>query len=137
MTNRRNVVVGVDGSGDGKVALRWAEDYAGATGADITLVTAWHWPTSYGVPMAWEGWDPAVDAQQVVEKAAAELSLPTERVHLRVECGAAGDVLVRCSRGASVLVVGTRGHGALAGTLLGSVSAYAVHHADCSVVVVR
>jgi nucleotide-binding universal stress UspA family protein len=137
MTNRKNVVVGVDGSGDGNVALRWAEDYAAATGADLTLVTAWHWPTSYGVPMAWAGWDPAVDAQQVVEKAAAGLTLPPQRVHLRIECGAPGDVLVTCSRDASLLVVGTRGHGAVAGTLLGSVSAYAVHHADCAVVVVR
>jgi nucleotide-binding universal stress UspA family protein len=137
MTNTKMVVVGVDGSDDGNAAIRWAEDYAVATGADLTLVTAWHWPTSYGVPMAWEGWDPAVDAQQVVEKAAAELSLPPERVHLKVECGAAADVLVRCSRGAAALVVGTRGHGALAGTLIGSVSSYAVHHAECPVVVVR
>jgi len=137
MTNTKMVVVGVDGSDDGNAAIRWAEDYAAATGADLTLVTAWHWPTSYGVPMAWEGWDPAVDAQQVVEKAAAELTLPSERVHLKVECGAAADVLVRCSRGAAALVVGTRGHGALAGTLLGSVSSYAVHHAECPVVVVR
>jgi nucleotide-binding universal stress UspA family protein len=137
MTNTKNVVVGVDGSADGAAAVRWAEEYAAMTGADLTLVTAWHWPTSYGVPMAWEGWDPAVDAEQVVEKAAAGLSLPSERVHVRVECGSAGDVLVRCSAGASALVVGTRGHGTLTGTLLGSVSGYCVHHADCAVVVVR
>jgi nucleotide-binding universal stress UspA family protein len=87
--------------------------------------------------MAWEGWDPAVDAEQVVEKAAAQLSLPSERVHVKVECGSAGDVLVRSSAGATVLVVGTRGHGTLTGTLLGSVSGHCVHHAHCPVVVVR
>ena len=117
--------------------MRWAEDYAAMTGADLTLVTAWHWPTSYGVPMAWEGWDPAVDAEQVVEKAVAQLSLPRERVHVKVECGSAGDVLVHAAAGAALLVVGTRGHGTLTGTLLGSVSGYCVHHADCPVVVVR
>ena len=137
MTNIKNVVVGVDGSADSQAAVRWAEHYAAATGADLTLVTAWHWPTSYGVPMAWQGWDPAVDAEQVVEKAAAEVSLPTERVHVQVECGAAGDVLVRASREAALLVVGTRGHGTLASAALGSVSSYCMHHANCPVVVVR
>jgi nucleotide-binding universal stress UspA family protein len=137
MTNSKNVVVGVDGSADGDVALRWAEEFATATGADIVLVTVWHWPTSYGVPMAWEGFDPAADAQKVAEKAAAQLGLPQDRVHVRVESGAAGDVLVRYSTDATALVVGTRGHGALTGSLLGSVSSYCVHHAKCPVVVVR
>ena len=137
MTNRKNVVVGVDGSPDGMAALRWAEDYASATDAELTLVTAWHWPTSYGVPMAWEGWDPAVDAQKVVDKAATEITLSEDRVHAHIECGAAGEILVRASKDAGLLVVGTRGHGTLAGTLLGSVSGYCVHHAECPVVVVH
>jgi len=137
MTNKLNVVVGVDGSPDSQVAVRWAEQYASLTGADLTLVTAWHWPTSYGVPMAWEGWDPAVDAEQVAGKAAAELSLPPDRVHQVVQCGAAGDVLVHASTDSLLLVVGTRGHGTLAATALGSVSNYCVHHAQCPVVVVR
>jgi nucleotide-binding universal stress UspA family protein len=137
MTNNKNVVVGVDGSADSLVAVRWAEQYAVLTDADLTLVTAWHWPTSYGVPMAWEGWDPAVDAEQVAGKAAADLSLPPDRVHQHVECGAAGDVLVRSSRDASVLVVGTRGHGTLTAAAIGSVSSYCVHHGHCPVVVVR
>ena len=131
------VVVGVDGSPDSDVAVRWAAQYATLTGADLTLVTAWHWPTSYGVPMAWEGWDPAVDAEQVVGKAAANLTLPAERVHQQVQCGAAGDILVRASADALALVVGTRGHGPLAAAALGSVSSYCVHHATCPVVVVR
>ena len=137
MTNKLNVVVGVDGSPDSEVAVHWAERYAELAGADLTLVTAWHWPTSYGVPMAWEGWDPAVDAEQVVGKAAADLSLPQDRVHQLVQCGAAGDVLVRASVDALALVVGTRGHGTLAAAALGSVSSYCVHHANCPVVVVR
>ena len=139
MTNSEleKVVVGVDGSPDSKMALTWAETYAKRIGADVTLVTAWQWPTSYGVPLAWDQYDPSVDAQNVLEKAMAELSLPRERVHPRVVQGPAAEVLARASREADLLVVGTRGHGSLAGAILGSVSSHCVHHAHCAVVVVR
>jgi nucleotide-binding universal stress UspA family protein len=132
-----DVVVGVDGSADGASALQWAQEYALAAGVDLVLVTAWHWPTSYGVPIGWEGWDPQVDAEKVVDKARVQLTLPDTRVRTLVECGAAGEVLVRASKDAALLVVGTRGHGGLAGSLVGSVSSYCVHHAHCPVVVVR
>ena len=69
--------------------------------------------------------------------AMAELSLPRERVHPRVVQGPAAEVLARASRDADLLVVGTRGHGSLAGAILGSVSSHCVHHAHCAVVVVR
>jgi nucleotide-binding universal stress UspA family protein len=46
-------------------------------------------------------------------------------------------ILLRAAEGADLLVVGSRGHGAFAGMLLGSVSQHCVHHASCPVVVVR
>lgn len=131
------VVVGVDGSTDSDAAVRWAQDYARATDARVQLVISWHWPTSYGVPMAWDGYDPAEDARNVVEKAAATLQLPADKVHTSVQQGAAGEVLVNESKNAGLLVVGSRGHGTLTGALLGSVSAYCAHHSRCPVVIVR
>lgn len=136
-SDRPTVVVGVDGSDSSAAAVRWAEDYAQTTEASLRLVIAWHWPTSYGIPVSWEGFDPAGDARAVVDKAAAMLSLPAERVQTSVEQGAAGDVLVKASETADLLVVGCRGHGTLSGALLGSVSTHCAHHSRCSVVIVR
>ena len=59
------------------------------------------------------------------------------KVTLTVTEGHPGMVLSTASRGAELLVVGSRGHGAFAGMLLGSVSEYCAAHAACPVVVVR
>lgn len=132
------IVVGVDGSPCSRKAVRWAEDYARAADASITLVTAWHWPMSYGVPVAYEGFDPEEDARKVVEAAAADLSIPRNRISTVVAQGQPGDVLVAAGKkDGDMLVVGSRGHGVLAGALLGSTSSYCVHHATFPVVVVR
>lgn len=131
------VVVGIDGSDCSRAALRWADEYAKLADVNVTLVTAWHWPTSYGIPVAYEGFDPEEDARKVVEAGAADMSIPRDRIKTVVEQGSAGDVLVAAAKPGDVLVVGSRGHGSLAGALVGSTSAYCVHHATCPVVVVR
>ena len=137
MTGRLEVVVGVDGSACSQLALHWAEDYAARTGGSLTLVTAWHWPMSYGAPLTYTGFDPEEDARKVVEAAAADVRLPRSRLRTVIAQGQPGNVLVDSGDGAAALVVGTRGHGGLAGALLGSTSSYCVHHARCPVVVVR
>lgn len=136
-TQRENVIVGIDGSECSLKALAWADRYAQATGADLTLVTAWHWTTSYGVPLAYDGYDPSEDARKTVEAAAADVQVAADRVHTVVEQGPAGNILVDASKHAGLLVVGTRGHGSLVGAMLGSTSTFCIHHARCPVVVTR
>ena len=49
----------------------------------------------------------------------------------------AAATLVGGSHSTQLVVVGSRGHGAVAGSLLGSVGLQLLHHADCPVLVVR
>ena len=60
------------------------------------------------------------------------MKLSTELVR-----GHAGNALVGASQDADLLVVGSRGHSAVAEMLLGSVSHHCVQHAACPVVVVH
>jgi nucleotide-binding universal stress UspA family protein len=51
--------------------------------------------------------------------------------------GFAGAVLVEAAKGASMLVVGSRGHSGLTDLLIGSVSEHCVHHATSPTLVVH
>jgi nucleotide-binding universal stress UspA family protein len=135
------VVVGVDGSEASKDALRWAIRYARATGATVRAVTAWHYPTSYGwaATPAISEMDLESDARAALKETIDQVVVASEPVTLQTEVveGPAALMLLRAASGADLLVVGSRGHGAFAGMLLGSVGQHCVHHATCPVVVVR
>lgn len=140
MAPSERIVVGLDGSPSSAAAAAWAGTQAERSGASLDMVTVWQWPTSYGWPMPIpDDYDPAADAEKVLGQAADELRRqhPGVAIATRVEEGHPAEVLLAVSRGADLLVVGSRGHGAFAGMLLGSVSEHCVAHADCPVVVVR
>ena len=141
-TTRGRIVVGVDGSSHSVDALRWALRQALASDAAIEVVTSWCWPSyAYGyAPL------PDIDlATPMGEAAKAAVALALAGVegagavplatHL-VE-GDPATVLLDHAKGADVLVVASRGHGTLAGLLLGSVGLHCVSHATCPVLVVR
>lgn len=134
------VVVGVDGSEASKDALRWAVRQASLVGAEVHALFAWHVPNTFyggGVPSVLER-DLARDSQAELEQAITEAvgAHPDGLVATAVE-GHAAPTLVEASKTAQLLVVGSRGRGAFAGMLLGSISDYCVSHAACPVVVVR
>jgi nucleotide-binding universal stress UspA family protein len=135
------VVVGVDGSEASKDALRWAVRYARMAGTTVEVVTAWYFPASYG----W-GPTPAISEVDLEGDARAALKQTLEEVvategpvtvQTQVVQGPPALALLRVAADADLLVVGSRGHGAFAGMLLGSVSEHCVHHATCPVVVVH
>ena len=62
---------------------------------------------------------------------------PGLRIDARVVSGHPAPILVEASKGADLLVVGSRGHGEFVGMLLGSVSEYCATNALCPVLIHR
>jgi nucleotide-binding universal stress UspA family protein len=138
------VVAGVDGSPESIAALRWASQYAAATGATVRVVRAWHYPSAVGPAPV--GLAPEAVTSEVEQHIREELSESVAQVYpdqaaarleIRVSYGHPAEVLIGESKAADLLVVGHRGHGAFTGMLVGSVSIHCVTHASCPVVVVR
>lgn len=135
------IVVGVDSSEGSIAALRWAVEEAALRGAVVEAVSAFHVPYTGAAPLMPVLLDPEEfeeTSRAVLEKAVEQVddsALP-EPVRPMVVEGPASTALVEAGQGASLLVVGARGHGRLAGMLLGSVSRQVTEHATVPVVVV-
>ncbi len=131
------IVVGVDGSPASIDALRWAARQAALTGASLEAITSWVMPSTTGMEFGAVECDRADNANSTLASALQEAFDGTVPVSRRVTPGRAQDVLVGAAVRADLLVVGSRGHGALVGLLTGSVSEHVIAHAPCPVVVVR
>ena len=134
----RTIVVGVDGSPDADHALNWAIDEAKQHSMRLLLVHGVEIGAAaaspYGSGLVLEQLEEV--GREVLDKALAFVRAKGVQAEGRMEIGSSAHALVQASRGADLLVVGSRGHGGFAGLLLGSVSTACVHHAHCPVVVV-
>jgi nucleotide-binding universal stress UspA family protein len=133
------IVVGMDGSSQSRQALRWGAHLAGTLGAQLTVVTTWEFPLTYGYGAPLPDRNPESDMAQVQEEAIAGVfgDQPPPDLRRVLQPGNAAQALIEASRGALMLVVGSRGHGGFAGLLLGSVSAVVAEHASCPVLIVH
>jgi len=134
------IVIGVDGSEPSRRAMQWGIDHARRLDRPVIALHAWHLPASstsfyrpYPAPR-----DLADQAEHFVH---SELDhVDTSDLATTIECrsmsGSAADALIEASAMASVVVVGSRGRGALSRAVLGSVSDRVSHHASAPVVVV-
>src|SRR3954447_25067796 len=138
------IVVGVDGSDEARAAVGWALEEARLRGASLRCVHVWGLP-SLGMGI---GYEPLLDAtfletlrhnaETVIDRTIAEVGgadgIDVERVAAE---GMPAQVLFDAAKGATLLVVGSRGRGGFKGLLLGSVSQQCAQHATCPVVIVR
>ncbi len=129
------IVVGVDGSASSIRALLRGIRIANALETNLEIATTW----KFGTEFATSNWSPESDAQEIVAAAAATAfdgDVP-EWVTLTTYEGPAATALIDASKGAEMLVIGSRGHSGLAGVLLGSVSMACAERASCPVLVMH
>jgi len=136
--DERRIVVGVDGSACATRAVEFAARQAAQNDVPLLVVSAYQeMPAAAGFLA--EGALIHESAEAVVADAIcqAEELEPSVVVTGQTMLDAPGPALARLSKGATALVVGTRGHSEIAGIFLGSVSQYVLHHAPCNTIVVR
>jgi len=139
----RLVAVGVDGSVQSEQAFTWAADLAKLTSSSLTIVAVIPVhranPAQASSPLV-----ASVEDRRAMNELLSRLSkiargLGVEVVDTLVLEGSAVDRLldVADERAPDLLVLGARGISATRRLLLGSVSDGVLHHASCSVLVVR
>ncbi|MFF7558126.1 universal stress protein [Streptomyces olivaceus] len=134
----RPITAGVDGSEESVAALAWAAREAVRRRAPLHVVHSWHHETQEaagaGGRDAQERWvrDAVAGAVRTVTERHPELTVTTE-----VREGDAVAALLAAAADAETLVLGSRGHGAVVGFLLGSVGQQVIAGAGGPVVLVR
>lgn len=144
------IIVGIDGSRHSQRALEWAVHEAAVRQLPLRVLSVYRTAIAYwggaATVLAYPGDQSLADslakqaltvAREATEKALADAGdAHPDSVTVEAVGGLAAEELVSASKGADMLVVGSRGTGGFARLLLGSVSTQVVHHAHCPVVVI-
>ncbi|MGA5518468.1 universal stress protein [Streptomyces pseudogriseolus] len=141
------VLLAADGSPAGNAAASFAFREAELRGAPLTAMHVWNtWSESTPYEDPGDPLSVVVDLDQLEQRhrqLLEDVIQPWASAHQgvtlrqRVERGRVRQTLLEATREAQLVVAGARGHGGVAGMLLGSVSQALLHHADCPVTVVR
>lgn len=133
------VVAGVDGSDGALLALEYAFEQAAARGTGLRVIRAWAPPAPKWRPVDYDLAEQAAAERVELDELLASWRSKYPHVEVAVDVvpGPTGRIMVDASRGAQLVVVGSRGRGGFRGLLLGSISQQLLHHADCPVAVVR
>ncbi|GAA2244139.1 MULTISPECIES: universal stress protein [Kitasatospora] len=130
------IVVGFDGSPESEAAAEWAAREALRRRLPLELLQAWPW--QHGQPLGSDEanqWSKQQLTRKEVELQALHSGLEVTAAH--IPSGVPADVLEAAGTNATMLVLGSRGLGAIRGFLVGSVSQEVLAQAACPVVLVR
>src|SRR3954447_18468813 len=139
----RVIVAGTDGSPLAERALAHAVRIAAQDGARLHIVTAFpdSWPLRerFSSSARTESIDLRRVAEDVLARAADHASEQSVEADVQAIEGDAADALISVAEsvGADLIVLGGRGLSTIARFALGSVSQKVVHHAPCTVMIVR
>lgn len=143
-----HIVLALDGSEPATRAGDLVAGIAWPPGTTIRVVAALE-PSAELAALSWPGVDTGSletldqaarsDIEPMLRAAAAQMAAPGRMVDWELVRGRPADVLLDEAHRtqADLVVLGSRGHGALESLLLGSVPAEVVDHAPCPVLVVR
>ncbi|ANP50616.1 nucleotide-binding universal stress UspA family protein [Streptomyces griseochromogenes] len=135
-----NVIAGLDGSPESRAAAEWAAREALLRGLALKIVHVWEPVPDHTARVPQLG--PEAH-QRWVERMLCESAEGLRLRHLGLEVtgeqlpGTAADTLCEAARSAELLVLGSRGFGAMGGFVFGSVSLSVVAHVRRPVVLVR
>jgi nucleotide-binding universal stress UspA family protein len=137
------IVVGADGSPSSNDAVGLAFQLAAERDRPVVAVRAYEPPSPpWGgkvQPVVYDSKDRDVAEHEALTASLApwRAKFPDVTVEELVAHGPASRVLVGVSHTAQLVVVGSRGHGSFAGTMVGSVGLQLLHHAECPVLINR
>ncbi len=135
------VVVGVDGSAHSAAALDYALAAAARRATRLTVVATWYVEVVDGLVITTPGTPGWAQVEQryraLVEGMLASRAESGCEVTVSIRRGPAAATLAAAGAEAELLVLGTRGRGALAGTVLGSVTRKVLEMAECPVALVH
>ncbi|MEU5220359.1 universal stress protein [Streptomyces sp. NPDC020807] len=134
----REIVAGVDGSPESLAAADWAAREALHRGLPLRLAHAWRWEP-LDIPLVQDPTDQQRAAREVLREAEETLAARHPELALTAELLPDTPVaaLLSTEERAEMLVIGSRGHGAVTGFLLGSYGQQIIAAATRPVVAVR
>ena len=138
----RNILVAIDGSPDSEEALGHAIDLADSEHAKLTLFSAVPTPPPFvystpgGAALADLSESARKETEAIMEKALARVP-ESVSVTSVVKTDPVKPALLEqiASGGHDLVVMGSRGRGAVSSALLGSVSHHVLHHSDVPVLI--
>ena len=135
------VILATDGSKDATAAAEWLNELPLPDDTSVLVLTAVAVPRAFAQAPALEALRSSMldEGRRLAEEARAVVAARWPRAEARVSDGDPRNAIIQTAEdwGADLIVVGARGHGAVSGFLLGSVSTAMTRHAPCPVLVVR
>lgn len=141
----KKILVPTDGSSSSKAALAKAIDLAKTTGAEIVLYHSTIHPESYREKVLTYGGVPLCDKEiaaaglGVMRETVKDMNTEAVKISKIAEVGKPAKKIIEYANagGFDLIVIGSVGHGAFAGVLLGSVSQKVVGGSKVPVMVVK
>jgi nucleotide-binding universal stress UspA family protein len=135
------IVVGYDGSEAAGAAVDWAAAEAQRRRSPLTVLHVLDRDSMTPAPIGATLWPEVTEEMigQVAAEGVARARKNADSIDITpvTSFGQVAHTLIEAAHDAELVVVGTRGHGDLTGTILGSVSFAVSAHARCPTVVVR